>query len=369
MMHWFPRGVLLAVFLSALALGCRGEENDLGPLLEFDRGTPAPRIPYSLELGRYADPGSRLEFVTPVVEPTAVPTRRPTPDFAQMVRPTVVVPTPAPSVMDLGADSCEGYFRLMLVGYEGKRVFGPALMLALSNRLLEERPDCLEAGWAPSFGIGQVCLGDSVAGVDMPHGLLSFGRYDRKGKARLTMRDQSGNILVHFDRMPLRDAQGCWFYDGPRMSWAWFIRGQVSGVDVPGFPGCEDPLRVQLGNVAGGGVVSVLDIARLIDGLRHDVPGCGDALWNPYPVRLPHEDCAVQSDLGITQEGLLVVHWNLDHLPSDQAVCWYVEPVSGIWGKSHVRPDDGRVPLSQDDVDVFDDPFGPVPVIPDDSGG
>ena len=166
------------------------------------------------------------------------------------------------------------------------------------------------------------------------------------------MRDPAGGILVHFDRMPFWDAQGCWFYNPSRMSWAWFIRGVGRGVDVPQFPGCEGPLRSGLESLSESGEVRVLDVARLIDELRHEIPGCEGALWDPYPARSPHEDCSVQSELGLTEEGLLVVHWNPGHLPSDQAVCWYVEPGSGIWDISLLQVGDG-----------------PAPVIPDESGG
>ena len=342
MRPWFPR-TLLVLLVSLMVWGCGREspESDLGPLLEFDEGSRGTPVPYSLELGRYTHSGQRFEFPAVVVEPTPAPTRRPTPDHARVLVEVEPTPTSPPPVIDLGVDTCEGHFRVMLIEYEGRKVFGPALVHELSDLLLEERPDCRELGWAPEFGLEPVCVGHLLGDEEISQSLLHFGRYDREGRARPTMRDSLGNILVHFERVPLDDIQGCWFYNSFQRSWTWAVSDGRIGVDYPRFPGCEEPLRGWVEEFSPGSGPDVRQVARKVDEIRLLVDGCGTELWNPYPVDQTHADCALQGEFGVRDDRSILISWHPDFPPSDRSVCWHLLPGSDGWGFSIIREDEG----------------------------
>lgn len=146
-----------------------------------------------------------------------------------------------------------------------------------------------------------------------------------------TGRDEKGNILVHFARLPDADAAGCWYYNAARQAWAWAAPGIGSGIDRPRFPACAGRLRSRLAAAAELGFGPV-EVSRAVDAVRLRAPEqCGSPLWNPFPRAAPGAECGVEEPTGLTGAGRLVVHWHPDYLPADDSVCWILTLETAEW--------------------------------------
>ena len=234
------------------------------------------------------------------------------------------------------------HYRRMLIGYEGRIKFGPEVVGELSEDMKEVRPDCVIEGWAPEFGLEPVCTNTRIGRMRVKDVFFRWeGRKEKRPIARATMRDDRGNIMVHFHRMPFSDGRGCWYYDSSTLSWAWLFGGESglrSGIDRPQFPVCEKHLRNLL-DEASLENFSALDVARLLDRVKLDAPSeCGD-LWNIYPQRETRDDCEVSGSTGSVYDGAgvisLLVNWHLEHPASDGSVCWVRRVAGGEWELLH----------------------------------
>ena len=319
--------LLLASAAVALVVSCGGGGEPGEPLV-WPGVAPGPVV--TPAEWRYVEPGGRLAFPTPTAAPA--PTVRPTLAVREVLR--RVAPTRSPLVLKFGVEgqmSCEDEYRRMLIGYEGRAPFGAEVAERLSEELTAGRPGCVEEGWVPEFGLERVCLSTVVGGLKLSYGFLRAGGRLNTPTTLSTRRDESGNILVHFERLPLREESGCWYYAASQQAWGWVVAGVVGGVDRPAFPVCEGRLREVLAGLEDA-EVGPLEVARAIDLVKKELAGeCGTELWEVYPRGMAHGACEVEEDTGRWEEGL-VVNWHPEHPAGGGAVCWVLS--EGEWRES-----------------------------------
>ena len=326
--------VFLALILLPFLLGCLAGVGERPTPTRVSLGGGSAR-PVSGEfipgVHRYTDDSSRLVFPTETPIPT--PTVRPTPDFSRLALPTVTPVLPEASVEPEFPEglSCVQQYRLMLVNYDGRAPFGLQVAYDLSESLKEYRPECLTQGWNPVFNPSVVCTSGSVAKVRLTSGLTRRLTSGSKPQALATTRDSSGNMLIHFTRLPMEHARGCWYYRSDDDAWAWVVDGGGFGVDLPRFPACDGLLQELLASLPAH-EFSMLEIARMLDEVRLLTPeDCSSPLWGLFPDSGSHEDCGVPGDTGLTDDGVFVVTWNEEYPPSDYAVCWVLRPSANAW--------------------------------------
>ena len=350
MRNLFPRPLGLLLFAALPALGVLGC-GDSQPQAEMPRVT----VEYTRPLGtqgpwRLVGENDRLVFEQAETEAAASPTPRPTlviatrvpeGDLEATLRPTLSLGRsfPRPVVVDVGVLPCEKQFRRMLIDYDGRVPFGPEVVSELSERLGELRPDCLDGGWAPEFGLGVQCLGVSVGGMRIGDGFIRWeGSIKKRAKVFSTRRDGGGDILVHFEKLPFLGEGGCWYYEVRSRSWGWVVvapDGLYGGRDFPEFPLCEAYLKQVLWESwqkGGSGDLDARGVARGVARVRLDIPGeCGTRLWSVFPKVGPQEGCLLEGPTGDLQGTALVVNWHDDFPASDGAVCWVLSVDDGEW--------------------------------------
>ena len=339
---WALGLLLLFVFL---LVGCGGGEDEDFSLPLLPEPTP---FPFEGD-GLYVGSEHRLVFPTSTLVPTSTP-RPARVALSRKISTLAPTSTPAPSLafaplVDLPDGevlSCVDHYRWMLIGYDGRIKFGPEVVDELSENMKEVRPDCVIEGWAPEFGLEAVCTSTRIAQTRVRDAFFRWeGNKEKRAIARATMRDDRGNIMVHFQRMPFHDGGGCWYYDSPNLSWAWlvFVESRLrSGIDRPQFPTCEKHLRNLL-DEASLENFSALDVARLLDRVKLDAPSeCGD-LWDIYPQREARDDCEVSGSTGSVYDGSsvisLLINWHLEHPASDGSICWVRRVAGGEWELLH----------------------------------
>lgn len=233
---------------------------------------------------------------------------------------------------EIGGLECNDAYRELLKGYSGRAVFSARIAEQMAEELLEQRSDCGEEGWSPLFRLGRVCTQSSVAGVRLPNSLLRYEGTLNIPRSVGTSMDPDGNLLVHFEKMPLSEGRGCWFYQAHSMRWAWFAKGVGVGVDGAKFPRCEARLRELVAEGARVGVVDGYWVARWVDEVRSwDVRGCPEEFWKPYASDSGHEDCGEGWSTGVIQDGRIVVNWQEGFRVSSGAVCWVLSPGGVEW--------------------------------------
>ena len=293
---------------------------------------------------RYVEEGDRLEFETQVVEETATPAPAEPPVVGAgvgvleaAVRGRGVLP--GGTVKEVGVPpglGCVEHYRWLLKGYWGRRPFGPETAVRLSEDMVADRPECVdEGGWSPVFSFGPVCDGGTVDGVQLSSRLVRLEGSLRERRALSTGKDLYGNILVQFEKMPLREEGGCWYYRAHTESWSWVVLGVGTGTDLPRYPVCEDRLREK---VLAGDVreLRVLDVAGAVEEVKRELGAeCGSGNWSIYPSTGPAVECDVQAVTGVGEDGLLVLNWQEQHPASDGAVCWVHDLGGGEWSASY----------------------------------
>ena len=328
---------VFVLVLSGCSMGLGGSGEPTPVYLPPSASEPVyPVVP---GVHRYVDTGGRLVFPSPTLVPT--PSPRPTRDFSRLLstpEPTAES-TPVPAGGRAELPSCVEQYRRMLLDYDGRLVFGAEVAWSLSEELKELRPDCVESGWNPVLDTGLTCVPGSIAGVDISLGLTRRLHSVALPRALPTGRDDRGNILVHFKRVPLVDRAGCWYYNSARMAWAWWVAGVGSGVDRPRFPVCDQRLRELA--ASDGGDFGPVHVARALDEARRQLSvECGSPLWKPFPESGSHSDCGVPGITGRNDDGALVITWHPDYLPADGSVCWVFLPDSGSWKFFYPRDDE-----------------------------
>ena len=285
-------GAALSVLLAAAALflaSCGGDEP-----VPVHVPAPTARVAVDASAFRYVSGEDRLVFPTATPAPTPAP--RPALDLRSFEPGPTPAPSPAPEFareplsfwagrdIDPVSLSCRDRYREMLIAHGGRTPFGPEVAQSLSEELLSNRPECLEEGWSPEFGLERVCVRDTVGGVRIRPGLIHSAGVWSPAQAVGTGRDGEGNILLHFQKLPLKGTRGCWYYLAGGRSWSWFAAGEGGGVDPRIFPECDALLRARVLDGLSPGLGPV-DVARAIDevrGVRGD--GCPAGQWACIPV-------------------------------------------------------------------------------------
>ena len=347
-------GWILPVLAAGVFLGCgSGTSGTSLPDSVFQGPTPVVLDGD----GFYVDEDNRL--VVPTITPVPTLTPRPTssvlPRLGEIPTPT---PTSLPTVLAVLSDipegeviSCVDYYRRMLVDYGGRVSFGPEVAGRLSEEMRSARSDCVAGGWNPEFGLRPICVNAVVGGVRLKDGFLRYEGAKQKRPVVLSSRkDGGGNLLLHFERLPLEERSGCWYYLASRLSWFWAAfdaSGSVeSGVDRPVFPRCEAYLKELLAGVEPSRV-SALFVARMLDLVKLELSSeCAAGLWESYPRSEEREDCEVLGTTGVLGDGSLLINWHPDYPASDGAVCW-VRPSDGDWRPSY--------PVSKRDAEISSD--------------
>ena len=330
-------GLLLLLTSGVLACGGGGPPPEL-----VEVSLPPTRAPVDPSVFRYVSGDQRLVFPTDTPVPTITP--RPTFSFPGVGDRLTPVPDPGPAAFvkepssfwagrDIPAVSlsCRDRYREMLIAYDGRVPFGPEAAAELSRELVANRQDCLEEGWSPDFDLERVCVTGTVGGVRIRKGLVYSASAWDEPAALGTGRDVDGNMLVHFRKMPLEDTRGCWYYLASDRSWSWFVLGGGRGVDPSIFPACDALLRAVLLEGLSPGT-GTLDVARAIDNVRAELgEGCPARLWDLYPRVGGYGSCALDAPTGLSDDGSLVLNWQLAHPASGGALCWVWTPGDGVW--------------------------------------
>ena len=211
----------------------------------------------------------------------------------------------------------------------------------LNEEFVTGRPDCVEDGWAPEFSYSSGCSGERFAGGDATAGSY-FGEFPDGNSSRPrwgefvwnSTRQEERKVLIQFDRLPFRDAPGCWDGNIILGTWRWQVEGGSEyGFDyrVPRVCNGTLLLLAEMMRLEGWSTPDwVLESGRYLRESQEDCP-----VNRLEPVVEADPACAVQSDTGPTEEGGLVLHWQNYGLFRGQPVCWVgsVDPDSGgvIW--------------------------------------
>ena len=329
--------MLLAVMTAGL-LGCSSVSGEPArPTPVMLRPTAPPVHSFVPGVHRYVDDSDRL--VIPTLTPTPAPTPRPAPVFSgSSPAEPVVGPDSLPD--DEGGElDCTAQYRRSLIDYRGRIPFGAEVARDLAEQVRENRPGCVDEGWAPELEPGRACLRGRIAGLHVSPGLTGRSNPIALPVLLTSGRDDAGNILIHFARLPSQDARGCWYYDVDLEAWAWLVSGRDSGIDRRPFPLCDSRLREMI-SVSASPDFGPAEVARAADRVRLENPAaCSSPLWSLFPSSHPHEDCGSPSGTGIDDDGSLVITWHGDYTPSDYAVCWVLPAGADAWDVHYVRDD------------------------------
>ncbi len=333
-LRWLVSG-LTVVGLLVLTAGCgRSEATRTGPVY-LPIATVGSAGSYD---GRYAGSEDRLVFPTATPEATVSPrpTRVPR-ELLSLLTPVVKAvaeDAASPGKEDEEELSCLDRYRRMLIGYDGRSPFGFEVAYRLSGEMVNAHPECGVEGWSPKFGLSRVCLNTKVGGM-----LISREFLRPEGRVNVPMtrssgRDSEGNIFLHFQKLPLNDEAGCWYYDAEKQAWGWSILGVGSGIDRPVFPACELRLREVLAG-SESPAMGPLEVVRGIDEVKGERSlGCDVGLWEVYPQREGRDGCLVVAPTGRWGDGL-VINWLPEHPASGGAVCWVLQ--DGEWTESYLE--------------------------------
>ena len=315
----FPFNLLLAAGCLVAILGCGGSVEPAAlPVL-----SPVEESAVQLDLS-----GLSTRLVIPDATAEAQPVV-PVVLVADSVAGSTPLPTRLPRLAYLESSAgCEAEFRRRIVQYDGPAGFGGELVSRLSEDFVRDAAFCAAEQWDPVFSLEPVCTGLDVAGHRVPTALLSDGG-SGPGDLGPTARDDFGNVLVHFVRMPFAFHPGCWFYDAGSELWAWQLGDGTEGFDRVVHSGCGDELRRLL---RGSERVEAVNVVFLREQVIESYPlDCKESAWSLYPSITAHPDCGVQSLTGVFSDGSIIVNWLPGYLAYDQAVCWYWEEEVALW--------------------------------------
>ena len=158
--------------------------------------------------------------------------------------------------------SCRARFREIVLSYV------PGLLVhevrLASEKLKAERPDCGEGGWSPRFvgrsecdpSNGRFTVGSGRHLARLSHRFIDGSDADRDTRLGGTRSSPSGDVLIHFAKLPEENQAGCWFYDAHHEVWyvEKFAMQEATAV-VSGLGGrsCEDAFRALLKSASDGG--------------------------------------------------------------------------------------------------------------------
>ena len=321
-------------FLAALVVGCGSpasgavEEPD-GESVGF--GVEVAALP-GPDVFRVGGPSvDRLDF-----DGNVAPTPSPSISPRALRQPRTPVPanTPVPRLTSVQSDldssaGCEALFRSSLVSLPPEPLFGAEVVSAAVDTFVVESPSCLAEGWDPVVGLQRVCHGLRVGGLLLPEGLTTLPEFGGQRSAGVTGRDESGNLLIHFEAVPFESLSGCWFYDSSREIWGWSLSDGREGIDRVIQSACDEELRRL---ILQFDVVDAELVSEVMLSIRQSYPlDCDARAWSQFPSLFSHGDCRHAGPTGRFEDGSILINWLPGYLASDGSVCWYWDPEDDFW--------------------------------------
>ncbi|MYC37765.1 MAG: hypothetical protein F4X66_12775 [Chloroflexi bacterium] len=305
-----------------------------------------------------------------------MPTAPPTATAGPTMAPTEMLASNAVRVLQR---SCSEDFRQMLLDYDGEAEFDAEIVRQLSDRFVEDRPDCSAEGWDPEFpDKPEVCL--VVKDLNSP---LSYS-HDRRSIRRFlhpTMRESASRfdddivLQVHFTKIPLLSmvpasllqvplrpgeaVGGCWLYSGPPEGggkWTQSLiiytaihpeaglldrdrRGHSLNVILRNsYPECDRLLQEAVSaRLDAGEVPDASEVMGLMEEVRTQAGGaCGQGdsrewMYVSTPMDGGAGGCPGDPLTGLQPDGSYVVNWGEHHFDGyGNSACWIRSP-EGEW--------------------------------------
>ena len=325
---------------------------------------PAPTAPPAAT----GSPGSgAATSVSPTVPPAAV-------NAGPTVAPTEILASNAVRVLQR---SCAEDFRQTLLGYDGDE-FNAEVVRQLSDRFVEDRPDCLAEGWDPEFPTDpEVCLTTDDLGS-----YLTYKKDPRSAMVYLlpTMRTDASlltgdiEMQVHFTRIPLlsmvpsdllrvplrpgESVGGCWLYEGPPEGGGKWTQSVIiytaihpdvglmdrdrTGMDVNvtlrnSYPECDSLLQTVISaRLEAGEAPDASAVMALVEEVRTQAGGACNREKPWSWMYVPPMDggaggCPGAPLTGLQDNGSYVVNWGEYHFDGyGKSACWIRSP-EGEW--------------------------------------
>ena len=206
------------------------------------------------------------------------------------------------------------------------------------------RPDCRLGKFDPLISDDAICGNeDRVAGIKVS-GELSLGKaYNHNVRLAGTKSDGSGNVLIHFLRMPTGRNSGCWYYSSGARRWHEEVYAVAEPVNTPaptlapapvraptplpaGYRECDAELRSLY--AAEQGSVSAAQVNRLALFVETGLGQCSTG-WKPLAAPAQVGPACPVEATGRMYDGRQVIHW--ESPPHDGAMCWLYEPATDQW--------------------------------------
>ena len=226
--------------------------------------------------------------------------------------------------------TCLADYRRWLVNYE----WSSARDLHRGMRDFRElRPDCNNVVFAPEFSSSPYCRDEDRVGGARVGSFFSMGQAHNYNLQLLgTRRSGSGDMLIHFARLPKSNRPGCWYYEARLDRW---FETEIGGNDseqamptaVPvqgGFKFCDDALRRRFYNDPG--LVDAAMLQAVAGEVATGLVECSFG-WNPKVSDVRVADYCPARESGWAADGSIVVHWS--EKTWDGVSCWFYDPASG----------------------------------------
>lgn len=348
----------IAVLL-ALAVGCAGSDSSPVP-----SASPFPtRVVLDSAVGESVDARELAKSLRATPFPTFTPP--PTPWPALAVSPsTAVSQSPAPTLSPLVQPAvagppqsasgespplrftCVADFRAFLVAARSSRLVRDFAGTVADFRVL--RPDCVTPKFEMVFSPFPLCSGPgTVGGVLVARTMRTGQPYNHNLRLGPSAIDSSGNLLLHFRRLPGQASAGCWYYSASAARW---FAETLAVADSPAAPTprptasasapvllhgslspvhrtCVDEYRSRLVPLEPP-VAGVL-LAELLLEVQTGIASCS-LEWRPELSADPVAGHCPQVPTGSAEEpDRLVLHWAVP--PGDRSSCWIYHLPSGVW--------------------------------------
>ena len=201
----------------------------------------------------------------------------------------------------------------------------------------ELRPDCNAVIFAPEYSSQSFCRDRDRVGGYRVGSFFSRGQsYNYNLELLSTRRGGSGDMLIHFARLPESTMPGCWYYTASQSVWYETVAGVggqavaptpvVTPDPVVGFGFCDDALRRRFANDPG--IADAFGFQVIVDQVTTGLTECAVG-WSPRPFEVRMVAHCPLEETGRKDDGSVVVHWSSQ--PGDGASCWIYDQSSGEW--------------------------------------
>ena len=201
----------------------------------------------------------------------------------------------------------------------------------------ELRPDCNAVIFVPEYSAQPLCRDrDRVGGYRVGSFFSRGESYNYNLELLSTRRGGSGDMLIHFVRLPELTSPGCWYYSAAQEVWYETVAGAggqavattpvVVARPVVGFGFCDEALRRRFANDPG--IADAFVFQGVVDQVTTGLTECALG-WSPRPFEVRLVAHCPLEETGRKVDGSVVVHWSSQ--PGDGASCWIYDPSSSEW--------------------------------------